>query len=391
RLYMTFLRNRTQDLPDTVVGLHWFEDRLYAVAGEGDEAQLYYSVDEFTSQEEGISRGWHALDPGLFVEFEKGYSPSDSLTTYSRAYATQEADPRPSPTPTTGNSGAALNARQGVSIPGDISQQARGWKPNTAPTTYDISASDVRDNDSSYVYADATYQWLPNVDTVNVQGGYRSSQLSQPDPAYRIGGVTVGGTTSSREFGASNAYTTLVLEGIEDLGENLPINTVVEGLEVEVDYSVELLTYANNVGDDTTPTEDAAFDILNNLSLKASILKGVAGSYTRLGAGSVGALPIDKSEFSLQEEGTKDSGAYEWHVYSSDNRTMTIGGPNDLFGNNLPTYADLVATFGLGLSVEPTVGSKPSYANRGAAAYRVKINKVRIKVYFQRKSSFYYI
>lgn len=403
RLYMSFLRNRTQDLPDTVVGLHWFEDRLYAVAGEGDEAQLYYSVDEFISQEEGISRGWHELDPGLFVEFEKGYSPSDALTTYSRAFATQEPDPRPSPTPITGASGSAIALRQGVNISNDLTKQARGWKPSSAPTTYDVRPQAIQDSDSSYIYADANYRWISNISTVNVGGGYRTGQLNEQDPAYMLGGLNIGGSNASREFGASNAYTTLILEGVENLGENLPLNSVIEGIEVEVTYSAEVLMYGRNVmhsdpldpeappSPDPTPVENAAFDILQALNLRAIVLKGDQNTYTRLGNGSTVGLTTEKSSFSQTETGTKDNFRDQWRVFSAPKETVTIGGPTDLLGNNLLSYADLVSSFGLGLTVEPEIGTKPSYADSGAAAYRVKIDRVRIKVYFQKKSSYYYI
>lgn len=386
RQYMQALRNLALPLPSDVVGLHWFEDRLYAVAGSGATADLYYSVDEYLSQELGLARGWHKIDAGRFVEFNKGLSTADSLTLYSRAFSSQVEDPRPSPTPIS----TFLSIKQGTSFAGEATVQGKGWKPSSAPNTYNIAASDVAAADTNNIFADAMLQWVPGVDFVNIQGGYRTAQLTQADPAYKLGGLTIGGTATTRDFGASNAYTTFILEGLNGLGDNLPLNAEISGIEAEVEYVAEVLMHGKNIAGDATPVSDTAFDIIQAMNLRGFVVKNAAGAYTKLGSGSSSSLVVDKPSFTQYEAGTK-TGGEQWRALRTSTKTVTVGGADDLFGNQLLTYADLVSTFGLGFTVEPTVNTKPAYADKGAAAYRLRIDRVRVKVHFKKKSSFYYI
>lgn len=221
--YMELVRSRVQELPGPIAGLHWFRDRLYAVAGMltitltgggqlltgdsviingvslpvlsgvdgkivvggtiatdisvgesvqgpngyvGDIADIVYSEDasffESRSEQQAILEdgpegkwGWKFVHLGWRVEFKNGLSPYGDLAALNQNRTGVGIQ---GPTSIADDSGRPLTLIQKVAISG-APTQVNGWKSSSSRTSYSINATDVRTQDSTYVYADAYISW----------------------------------------------------------------------------------------------------------------------------------------------------------------------------------------------------------------------------------------
>jgi hypothetical protein len=195
------LRSRVTDLPGPVAGLHWFDDRLYAVASAlrvevpghtlmpNDEYEGFpvLAVDDSTVTIGGVQHeldsvrsniatlfqsrteqqaideladasqyGWSFVHQGWSVPFENGislYGELIALNLNLSGVGTQ------GPTSIAGDNGRPLLVTQKVPI-SNAAPQANGWKSTDSPTVYSITASDVRTVDDTMLYADAHIAWI---------------------------------------------------------------------------------------------------------------------------------------------------------------------------------------------------------------------------------------
>lgn len=193
------IREATTTLPGPVAGLHWFNDRLYAVAslptvpdqgfmpndnyggsivlkvqnGQallgsanntgtlGEVASLFQSRTEQQALDElgDASRyGWEFVHQGWEVPFEKGYTLYGSLTSVNR---NRQGVGIQGPTSIEGTNGRPLIVTQGVNIQG-LPTQVNGWKETNTPESYTISVAAVSETDDTQLYADAYFSWDDN-------------------------------------------------------------------------------------------------------------------------------------------------------------------------------------------------------------------------------------
>lgn len=166
--YNQRLRERVEGLPGKVSGLHWFEDRLYAVVNledydPGDGRINTYGVASlFESRsiqqvldEDGYDFGWRFVHQGWWVTFERGRVLYGDLVAKNQNRSGVGIQ---GPTSIDLDFGSPLTLIQKINITnGPV--QVNGWKSSSSPTSYTLKPSDVTEYDDSYVYADASIRW----------------------------------------------------------------------------------------------------------------------------------------------------------------------------------------------------------------------------------------
>ena len=193
------LRNRVTSLPGPVAGLHWFEDRLYAVAsvtkltasgtyypneeynghivlesGSGyvyvdgidpstssgsTIASLFQSRDEQQAFDETGSfynYGWSFIHQGWEVPFEAGISLYGELTALNQ---NRQDVGVLGPSSVVDTNGSPIQLTQKVQA-SNFRPQVNGWKNYNSPENYSLSPTNIyRPDDAAYIYADAHITW----------------------------------------------------------------------------------------------------------------------------------------------------------------------------------------------------------------------------------------
>lgn len=195
--------------------------------------------------------------------------------------------------------------------------------------------------------------------------------------------------TEGREYKASNAYTYLVAESFSGLASNMPLSAVVTGVEAVVDYRLEVLVRSKDVGvtDPALASYNVAFDIINNGTLEAIMLSPTGGGYTYDGSAASVEIPILREDFTVEEDGLSEG--KRWTVLSSTASNIVLGDEEELFGLD-PIGAPDFFERAIGFRFFPNINSIPSYADSGDAVYRIFIDKLRLRVFFDAGSVEYY-
>lgn len=193
------LRDRTTALPGPVAGLHWFNDRLYAVASmvktpnrdgyelndmtgrgpvlgldndmmyvgtavlggsdvDSDMASLFQSRSEQQALDElgdASQHGWEFVHQGWTVPFENGTSLYGSLAALNQ---NRKGVGVQGPTSISGNNGRPLSVTQKVNIT-NLPEQINGWKTSDSRTTYNLDVNALTHVDDWTIYADAFISW----------------------------------------------------------------------------------------------------------------------------------------------------------------------------------------------------------------------------------------
>lgn len=205
--YNEILRQRATTLPGPVAGLHWFNDRLYAVAsvpvvsGSGypnefyngypilksangliylgtsdavgttasDVASFFVSRNEAQAEEElgdASMYGWEFVHQGWEVPFEEGLSLYGSLVALNQ---NRKGVGVQGPTSVAGNNGRPLVVTQKVNII-NLPVQVNGWKTSDSRTTYNLDVNALTEVDNWTIYADAFFSWDGESGTVSSTG-----------------------------------------------------------------------------------------------------------------------------------------------------------------------------------------------------------------------------
>ena len=236
--------------------------------------------------------------------------------------------------------------------------------------------------------------WSYNVDSLGT-GNYsvRATAILGPTTTVSSNLVTfsVGEPVppTVREYRASNAYTYLIGENFIGLGGAMPPTARVLGVEVIVDYTMEVLVRAKDVGIDSPAqaNADVAFDIVNGGTVEAVLLSNNGTSYTQLGAPMSNTVPINRTDFEIEEDGTSEG--KRWTVFTGGSGQVVVGAEDQRFGL-LPAFGSTFIDYGVGIRFTPNLGAVPSYAEAGDAAYRFKVHSFKVRVYFDAGSVEYY-
>ena len=196
--------------------------------------------------------------------------------------------------------------------------------------------------------------------------------------------------TERREFNASNAYTYLVAHDFFGIRQTMPDTSNVTGIQIELNYSIDILakTLDLQVGGPAESNPNAIFDIVPNGSLEFVFLRGGGNDFTKLGVPGFAPVAFDVTEYTVEEEAVTTDGM-KWTVMEGPEQTATVGGEDFLFGLEAFSAQD-ITTDGVGLRFIPQLGSKPEYTGAGSAVFRVKINSIKVMVYFDSGSPIYY-
>lgn len=201
--------------------------------------------------------------------------------------------------------------------------------------------------------------------------------------------IEVGLAGSDREFKASNAYTYFILESIAGISSSMPATAAVTGVEVIVDYKMDILARAKNIGvvDPTLATKDVVFDITDGGEIELVMLSHDEASYSQIGTPITERVAIDRADFTLSEQGISEGKG--WGVFTGTASSSTLGGEAELFGDSRIFASDFKSR-AFGVRFYPNLANKPSYADSGDACFRFFVDKVRIRVYFDAGSVEYY-
>lgn len=237
--------------------------------------------------------------------------------------------------------------------------------------------------------------------------GYNTSPLTNGTYAFRarvnladgtniltnISTVTITAAPpvpETREFRASNAYTYLVGENFSGLTSAMPPTARVLGVEIIMDYSMDVIVRAADIGvvDQSTANYNVAFDMVSGGTIEAVLMSKNGDSYTQLGNPLTTTIPIVANGFTLEEDGTSEGRRYS-HLSSTSNSTATIGGDSERFGQD-PEFGNIFNTRALGIRFYPNPSALPAYADSGDAVYRWFLNRLKLRVYFDAGSVEYY-
>lgn len=239
----TKLRPRTGSLPGGIAGLHWFRDKLYAVANilrlsvsgasadyigipaeiknstsyiidatnsyvdvistadvaVGDyvntdrgnlqvtavsvinKGSLYVTLNEQQALDEASKAGWNPVHLGWKVYFTAGAVPYGALTAINQNRQNVGVQ---GPTSTEGNSGSPSLLFQAAVIT-NKNTQVRGWKSFDSPEAYVIDPADVQQEDNAYIYADGFISWTADSSIVNISGSDGNGLVEYP-PTNKI-------------------------------------------------------------------------------------------------------------------------------------------------------------------------------------------------------------
>ena len=178
-----YLRDNVESLPGPIIGLHWFRDRLYAVADiasytpadgridTANRASLFESRSvKQVLEEDGPSGpydfGWKFVHQGWWVEFEKGRVLFGDLTAKNQNRSGVGVQ---GPTSTAGTSGAPFILSQRISIT-NWPAQVNGWKSSATPTSFLLDPGDVAQVGGDFAYADAFVSWDGETGAVTAPG-----------------------------------------------------------------------------------------------------------------------------------------------------------------------------------------------------------------------------
>lgn len=201
--------------------------------------------------------------------------------------------------------------------------------------------------------------------------------------------ITVGATPTLREFKASNTYTYLVADKFTGLSSGMPATAIVTGVEIVMDYGIRALIRAKDIGipDPELANESVAFDITNDAVVEATLMTSDGSSYTAVGGSITEPVTLTRSDFDVVEEGISEG--KKWVVLDSSPFTITMGSSTELFGVT-PIAASDFAERSLAFKFYPNLLPKPAYADSGDVCFRLLINKLRLRVYFDAGSAEYY-
>jgi hypothetical protein len=204
--------------------------------------------------------------------------------------------------------------------------------------------------------------------------------------------ITISATVvvpDTREFKASNSYTFLIAKNFSNLGGNIPSTATVTGVEVVIDYKMDVLVRSDDydIVDPVGSDPNVIFDLVPNGVVEAILLTEDSGDYTAAGSSITGNVEFIRSDFDLMEEGTSEE--KKWTVLEGGAKTITVGGETSLFGFTGISAADFIER-SLGIRFYPVLLAKPDYADSGDACIRFKIDKLRLRVYFDAGSAEYY-
>lgn len=218
-----------------------------------------------------------------------------------------------------------------------------------------------------------------------VATGTDSSTFTSPVVNITVSAVAL----PTREFKASNAYTYLVAENFSGLTANMPATALVTGVELITDYTIRALIRSKDI-DVASPAlanSLVAFDITDGGMLEAILMSKEGASYEALGTAITKNITLNRSDFSIVEEGTSEG--KKWSVMDSTATSVTIGSSTTLFGVTAIAATDF-ASRSVGIRFYPVLGTKPSYADSGDCCFRFLMNKLRLRVYFDAGSAEYY-
>lgn len=194
----------------------------------------------------------------------------------------------------------------------------------------------------------------------------------------------------TREYDASNAYTQLIMENFSGVGNAIPATALVTGAEILVDYKMNVLSRTRDRTFTTieNTNDDVPLDILNGVTINASLLQKNGEEYELLGSGSATKEDFNRTDFTIVEEGQSEG--RKWTVRENEELYSVVIGGEDFRWNQDPIPFTEFLDQAIGINFVPNVGPIPSYTSSGDAAYRFFVDKIRVRVYFDAGSVEYY-
>ena len=264
----------------------------------------------------------------------------------------------------------------------------------SAPTRIDYVATNTATAEVSTIGSSTEAPFAVNVDSLEA-GTYQIKAIAVYSGSYNVTSatstITIGTppVADTREFKASNSYTYLIGENFINLGGSMPPTSRVLGVEVLVDYSLDVLVRSKDV-DIASPAQanyDVAFAVVNNGVLEAVLVNNTGSTYAQVGAPMSTAIPINRSDFTMEEDGVSEGKRFT--VLNGGKAAAVVGAEDQRFGL-APEFGSTFINYGVGIRFIPNLSSIPSYADAGDAVYRFKVHSFKVRVYFDAGSVEYY-
>lgn len=264
--------------------------------------------------------------------------------------------------------------------------------PATESVTYE--AEDTTTSIVTVVGTVTEDPWALNYDTLP-EGEYSVTAIATFDGGTTITSapniITIGPAPPEdvREFKASNSYTNLVAENFSGVAAAIPPTAVVTGCELLLDYNLVALIRSKDIDleDVTAARFNAAFDIVQSMNFHATLLSKSGTTYTTEGTPMVQSLEVDRADYVIDEDGTSEG--KRWTVLQGPDDQIIIGSDTGLFGITSIPATEFVAK-SIGIRMTPNLSPKPDYADTGDACFRLNIDKMRLRIYFDAGSVEYY-
>jgi len=204
--------------------------------------------------------------------------------------------------------------------------------------------------------------------------------------------ITVGAAPvppETREFKASNSYTFLVAENFQGLGAAIPATAVVTGVEILIDADMEAIIRAKDIGvaDPSVARYSAFFDMVQQGRFEVAMFQKGPSAYTMVGSPITSDIVIDRTQFTVAEEGISDGKRYV-HLTGAST-AVTIGSETALFGVSPISAPDFINN-GIGIRFYPILSPKPAFADSGDGVLRMLLDSFKLRVYFDAGSVEYF-
>ena len=356
--------------------------------------------------------GWSKIDLGWEIDYIEGDSSSGEFTRIQRGQENNFTFTSSS-TSTAGtngvwntfHNGAILPADSptgGTTAPGRVSNGDPGWISSTATTAYATTSTSIESDDSAFLYGDSLFY-------VN-QPGYAIQVLQNDIWAIGVGASPWSNSTytASGSFvraGEAISRAPIILSDLGAIGALLPDNSIVVGAEIEVNYDYQV-QYRAGVSDVTANYDDIIPGQFSGLlTMRGAIgrYNTTTNTFTREGTGASATMALDTtgSNWTTYASAGSGSGRVEG-TRSVTGASVTIGSSTSVLGTSSLSKEDFLDTdLAVALYVNASGGTFTGLTladvygiPRGSPdltlAYRTKLDKVRIKLYYTEPSVRYY-
>lgn len=203
----------------------------------------------------------------------------------------------------------------------------------------------------------------------------------------RSGNLTIGvaePTTGLLEYNASNAYAPFYVGDFSNIAAEVGELSDITGAELYIDYSINPIIRCIDKGAaPEVSSYNVALGTITAGQFTVNVVEGtdVSNDFSK-------TVDLALSDFTLVSDKTSDG--MRWASFTGVNKQVIVGNTTSFFGISPFNFTEFAAKQ-LAIRWQPVLPPSISNLSSGDACYRIKIDRVALKVYFSNGTSFYYI